>query len=214
MRSASPAEPDVAPLLKRVKWLLWAALLVAGVGAFAARELAASTRTEKGDFGRVPSFVLRDQRGRSVSDRDLHGRPFVANFIFTRCPTACPLLTAKFKELQTQIGETSARFVSISVDPDHDTPEVLEAYAAKFGADPERWLFLTGPLSEIERTVVRGFKIHVGQPTAHAADPTLIEIMHGEHLVLVDADGVIRGYYRAEEAELAELARDLESLAN
>jgi len=201
--------------MKRVKWLLWTAALVAGVAAFAAQRLGAafSERTEKDDFGTVPSFSLTDQRGATVTERTLHGRPWVANFIFTRCPTACPLLTAKFKALQERLGASSAvRFVSITVDPEHDTPAVLAAYADKFGADSARWSFLTGPLAEIEKTVVAGFKIHVGKPTTNAADPTLVDIMHGEHIVLVDARGAIRGYYRAEEAELTELVEDLRAL--
>lgn len=199
--------------MKRVRWLLWGALLLAGVAAFAAHQLGAShasERTEKGDFGRVPAFSLIDQDGRTVTDKDLRGTPWIANFIFTRCPSACPMLTAKFKALQERIGTSKqVRFVSISVDPDHDTPEVLAAYARKYGADTQRWSFLTGPLAQIEETVVAGFKIHIGKPKPNASDPTLIDIMHGEHFVLVDAEGTIRGYYRAEAAELEELAADL-----
>lgn len=199
--------------MKRVRWLLWGALLLAGVAAFAAQQLGAShasERTEKGDFGRVPAFSLIDQDGRTVTDKDLRGTPWIANFIFTRCPSACPMLTAKFKALQERIGTSKqVRFVSITVDPDHDTPEVLSAYARKYDADTQRWSFLTGPLAQIEETVVAGFKIHIGEPKPNASDPTLIDIMHGEHFVLVDAEGTIRGYYRAEAAELDELAADL-----
>jgi protein SCO1/2 len=72
---------------------------------------------------------------------------------------------------------------------------------------------LTGPLAEIEKTVVRGFKIHIGQPKTNPTDPTLIDIMHGEHFVLVDREGTIRGYYRAEQAGLAELKDALRALA-
>ena len=200
--------------MRQVRWLLWAALFIAGIGAYAANQLNASRRTEKGDFGRVPAFSLTDQRGGTVSDADLRGSVWVANFVFTRCPSVCPMLTAKFKALQERVGPVAGvKYVSISVDPAHDTPDVLSAYADKFGADPKRWQFLTGSLETIEETVVRGFKIHVGQPTPSATDPTLVEIMHGEHLVLVDAEGVIRGYYRAEEPELAELAKDVRALA-
>lgn len=199
--------------MKRVKWLLWTALLMAGVAVYSAQRLAASERTEKGNFGTVPSFSLIDQRGQPVTARSLRRQPWVANFIFTRCPSACPLLTAKFQALQARSDlPPDVRFVSITVDPSHDTPEVLAAYARRFGADPARWSFLTGPLGEIEKTIVDGFKIHVGKPQENAADPTLIDIMHGEHFVLVDGAGAIRGYYRAEEAELGELIEDLGEL--
>lgn len=200
--------------MKRVRRLLWAGVAVAALGLYAGHRLSAKERTERGEFGRVPAFSLLDQKGRAVSNRDLLGAPWVANFVFTRCPSACPLLTAKFKALQGELGSLAGgvRFVSISVDPEHDTPEVLSAYAARFGVDPERWLFLTGPLSDIEKTVVEGFKIHIGESTPNESDPSLVDIMHGEHFVLVDRDGVIRGYYRSDASALEELKADLQAL--
>jgi protein SCO1 len=198
--------------MKMVRRLLWAAVAVAGVALYAGHRLNAAERTERGELGRVPAFSLLDQRGQQVTDGTLRGAPWVANFVFTRCPTACPLLSAKFKALQQQVQRPGLRFVSISVDPAHDTPQVLAAYAARFGADPARWLFLTGPLAEIEKTVVEGFKIHIGEPAPSDDDPTLVEIMHGEHFVLVDAGGVIRGYYRSDPAGLQELKGDLARL--
>jgi len=163
----------------------------------------------------VPAFSLLDQKGHTVTDRELRGTPWVANFIFTRCPSVCPMLTAKFKALQDKLDPNDeVSFISFSVDPEHDTPEVLAAYADKFGADATRWRFLTGPMATIEKTVVKGFKMHIGDPEPHKEDPNLIDIMHGEHFVLVDRDGVIRGYYRAEAQELKELAEDLHRLAS
>jgi protein SCO1 len=199
--------------MRTVRRLLWAAVAVAAVALYAGHRLNAAQRTERGELGRVPAFSLLDQRGRAVTDRDLRGAPWVANFVFTRCPSACPLLSAKFKALQAELrGPACVRFVSISVDPAHDTSPVLAAYAARFGADPARWLFLTGPLAEIEKTVVEGFKIHIGEPAPSDNDPSLIEIMHGEHFVLVDAVGMIRGYYRSDTAGLEELKADLKRL--
>lgn len=195
-----------------VRRLLWAAVAMAAVALYAGHRLNAAERTERGELGRVPAFALLDQRGNTVSDRHLRGAPWIANFVFTRCPSACPLLSAKFKALQAEVKRPDVRFVSISVDPAHDTPSVLEAYAARYGADPSRWLFLTGPLTDIEKTVVEGFKIHIGEPTPSDNDPTLVEIMHGEHFVLVDAEGMIRGYYRADQSGLEELKGDLARL--
>ncbi|MDB4973593.1 MAG: SCO1/SenC family protein [Myxococcaceae bacterium] len=202
--------------MRRVRVLLWAAVLVAGVGAFAAHSMLGSERTEKGALGQVPAFSLTDQRSKTVTNRDLLGKPWVANFVFTRCPSVCPLLTAKFKALQSKVAlpASDVEYVSFSVDPQYDTSEVLAAYAAKYDADPERWRFLTGPLATVEKTIVQGFKIHMGDPTPHPGDPSLIDIMHGEHFVLVDAQGTIRGYYRSEPAELGELADDLRALVN
>jgi len=201
--------------IRQIRWLLWAAVAVAALAAFAASRLVSTQRTEKGEFGKVPAFSLTDQLGRTVTEQELRGTPWVANFIFTRCASVCPLLTAKFKALQAKLGASEdVAFVSFTVDPEHDTPEVLAAYAEKFAADPARWRFLTGSMATIEKTVVKGFKMHIGDPEPHKEDPSLIDIMHGEHFVLVDRDGIIRGYYRAEPAELEELAEDLHKLAS
>ncbi len=200
--------------MKKVRLLLWALLPFAALAAYAAQRLNAGEVTTKGSLGRVPAFELTSQAGQTVTQSDLLGRIWLANFVFTRCPSVCPLLTAKFHGLQGKVRDLEGvRFVSISVDPEYDTPEVLKAYAERFEADPERWLFLTGPLSEIERTVVKGFKMHRGNPEPSAADPTLVEIMHGEHFVLVDAEGTIRGYYQSDDAGLKELESDLRELS-
>jgi protein SCO1 len=203
--------------MRRVRLLLWAALVVGGVALFALYKLSSNKDlgAQHGEFGQVPAFALQDQSGRPVTNRDLEGQPWIANFVFTRCPSVCPLLTAKFKALQGKLSDVQdVQFVSFSVDPEHDTPAVLKEYAAKYDADLERWHFLTGSLKDLEKTVVAGFKIHIGDPTPHEGDPSLVDIMHGEHFVLVDQKGTIRGYYRAEPAELSQLAEDLRALAN
>jgi protein SCO1/2 len=203
--------------MTRVRRLVWAAVLVLGIGAFAAYRMSSTAEAgaQRGEFGHVPSFALTDQMGRTVTDKDLRGSAWVANFVFTRCPSVCPMLTAKFQALQTKLGKLpGVRYVSISVDPEYDTPQVLAEYAQRFSADSTRWQFLTGPLKDIEKTVVNGFKIHMGQPQKSESDPTLVEIMHGEHFVLVDGEGVIRGYYRADQSGLAELERDVRDLAD
>src|SRR5271154_6798529 len=103
--------------------------------------------------------------------------------------------------------------VTFTVDPENDTPERLAAYAASYHADPSRWTFLTGSLASIETTVVKGFKIAMGREPADDGS-TLFSIFHGEKLVLVDADGVIRGYYDADDAGTDDLLRDADILAN
>jgi protein SCO1 len=199
--------------MRMVRRLLWAAVLVAGLAAFAAYKLTGSEAQTRGELGQVPAFTLTDQLGRPVSDQSLRGQVWVANFVFTRCPSVCPMLSAKFQAFQRDLGALpGVRFVSISVDPEFDTPAVLKAYGERFQADPERWQFLTGPLDAIEKTVVDGFKIHVGKPTANAENPTLVDIMHGEHFVLVDQGGEIRGYFRADRSGLDELASDVRAL--
>lgn len=201
--------------MKWVRRLIWAAVLVAGVAAFAARRVPLQeTSAVEGELGQVPAFTLTNQDGKPVTDRDFRGKVWVASFVFTRCVAVCPMLTAKFRALQQDLSDLpNLAYVSISVDPDYDTPQVLSAYAKRFNADVTRWQFLTGPLADIERTVVQGFKIHIGDRKQGAQDPTLLEIMHGEHFVLVDQTGMIRGYFQSDQAGMAELEQAATALS-
>ncbi|MAQ19597.1 MAG: photosynthetic protein synthase I [Sandaracinus sp.] len=150
----------------------------------------------------VPAFELTSQTDEPFGSAQLQGKVWVANFMFTTCPTICPLLTAQMKELTETLAGTPVRFVSFSVDPANDTPEALSRYAAGYDADPSRWTFLTGDNDAIEEVVVRGLRVHVGD-----RDETG-NILHGSHFVLVDGTGTIRGYYESTPEGLADLATD------
>jgi cytochrome oxidase Cu insertion factor (SCO1/SenC/PrrC family) len=116
-------------------------------------------------YGAVPDFVLTDQAGRAVRRADLEGKTWVASFIFTSCPDECPLMTTQMAQLQSDLAHVpDLRFVSISVDPEHDTPAVLSQYADRFNADPARWLFLTGDKRAIYRLVRDGFRLGIVDP--------------------------------------------------
>jgi protein SCO1/2 len=163
----------------------------------------------------LSSFVLTDQKGRSFGSADLKGRVWVADFVFTNCPSVCPKLTERMAKIQHRTRNLGEAFhlVTITVDPENDTPERLAKYAAAYHADPSRWSFLTGSLGDVEGTVVRGFKIAMGKdPDKDSAG--LFSIFHGEKLVLVDADGAIRGYYDADDAGADDLIRDADILVN
>lgn len=166
-------------------------------------------------LGHAPAFELDNQLGETVTDADLRGHPWVANFIFTRCPSVCPLLTAKFQNFQRRVDDLEGvRFVSFSVDPEHDTPEVLAEYAAKYEADPAHWWFLTGSMDALQQAVVKGFKIYIGEREPSESDPTIFDIAHGEHFVLVDSQGRIVAYHDASSEGLRELERDLRALVH
>lgn len=146
-------------------------------------------------LGAVPAFTLRDQDGKTVGDQTLKGAVWAAAFMFTRCPTICPRITTRMRELQKAARERNLplRLVSISVDPEHDQPAVLKTYAAKFGADLTSWSFLTGDIAVIRRTASDGFKIAFeGTPDAGADH---MGLLHGSHLILVDRELQIRGYF-------------------
>jgi protein SCO1/2 len=117
-------------------------------------------------YGSVPDFALIDQRGRPVQRGDFEGKVWIASFIFTQCPDECPLMTAEMARLQSNLAHLAdLRFVSISVDPDRDTPAVLAQYAKRFDADSGRWFFLTGDKQAIYRLAREGFRLGIVDPS-------------------------------------------------
>jgi cytochrome oxidase Cu insertion factor (SCO1/SenC/PrrC family) len=117
-------------------------------------------------YGSVPDFALIDQRGRPVQRGHFDGKVWIASFIFTHCPDECPLMTAEMARLQSNLAHMAdLRFVSISVDPDRDTPAVLAQYAERFDADPGRWFFLTGDKRAIYRLAREGFRLGIVDST-------------------------------------------------
>jgi protein SCO1/2 len=151
-------------------------------------------------YGHVPAFHLVDERGAPYDDRAMLGHVSVVDFVFTRCTSSCPRLTARMAELQDRLAKTDAsvRFVSFSVDPENDTPPVLSAYAAKAHADPARWTFVTGPIDDVVRAVQDGFKMSAVKIARGAND---YDVTHGDWFVVADAAGNVRGYYPTEEAD-------------
>jgi protein SCO1/2 len=148
-----------------------------------------------------------------VTDDDLRGKVAIASFIFTRCPTVCPVVSMKMQRLAERLrGESRVVLLSFSVDPEHDTPAVLAKFAARFGADPTRWKFLTGPAGAIRSAVEGSLKIAMDRQGVLADGAP--DIVHGTHLVLIDGSLRIRGYYDySEPARIDDLARDARALA-
>ena len=111
-------------------------------------------------FGTVPDFSLIERGGRQVTLADLKGKIWVINFIYTNCPDTCPIQGAQMRELQAEfIAEKDLRLVSITVDPERDTPKILSEYAHRFAADSERWLFLTGAKEAIYHLAQEGCRL-------------------------------------------------------
>jgi protein SCO1/2 len=163
-------------------------------------------------YGQVPSFRLTDERGAPYTTESMLGHVTVADFVFTRCPTSCPRLTARMAELQARLAHdrSDVRLVSFSVDPENDTPPVLAAYAAKAHADPARWTFVTGGLDDMTRAVVLGFKVSAAKIERGASE---YEVTHGNWFVVADRAGALRGYYSTEEAsDFDTLVADVERL--
>jgi protein SCO1 len=166
-------------------------------------------------LGQIPNFAFTDQDGRSFGNANLRGHVSVAAFMFTRCPTICPRITTTMKGLQARAREDGVpiHWVSFSVDAENDTPPVLKRYAEQFQIDLDHWTFLTGDVAKIRETAEQGFKIAAEGSAEPNADH--YGISHGSHLVLVDAAGQIRGYYRTldDDAQIR-LLRDAKRLTN
>jgi protein SCO1/2 len=184
-------------------------------GALALRHrLAAPDAGSLADYGTVPDFELVERSGRAVRRSDLAGRPWIADFVFTRCSGVCPLLSARMAKLEAELEARPgdrARLVSISVDPAHDTPAALTEYAGRFARSSDRWLFLTGPVADVRRLVTDGFHLAAADASG-AGDPGALT--HSDRVALVDPSLTIRRYYfGTDERWVEEALADLDRLA-
>ena len=164
-------------------------------------------------LGEVPYFKLTDENGLPYGSGDLADAIWVVDFIFTRCAGTCPEQTRRMAQLQRDLEHhprhQQIRFVSISVDPEHDTPAVLKTYARGKGADMESWHFLTGPREAIWDLSKQGFKLDVREDAGNADMP----ILHTTTFALVDSWGKIRGYFDGtSDTDMGRLRRDMETV--
>ena len=160
----------------------------------------------------LPDFALTAVTidGTSPLDRRaLAGRVWVADFVYTTCAGPCPLLSANMQGLQKRLPK-SVGLLSFTVDPDHDSPEVLTEYARRFSADPQRWLFVTGDKPVLIKLFRDGFQI----AAVESKDaPPGQNVAHTTKFVLLDADARVRGYYDGDDAAaLDRLAADASAL--
>lgn len=156
----------------------------------------------------APEFSYVDQDGQSLTRQQLLGHVWIADFIYTQCRSACPLLTARMVMLQRQLAGYDVRFVSFSVDPAHDTPAALKDYAHKWHGDESRWRLLATTPAALPATAV-GMHVMVAA-TTDARDP----IVHSDRFLLVDAAGIVRGAYDSGDADdLARVAADAKQLS-
>lgn len=171
-------------------------------------------------YFQVPVFSLIDQDEKLFTNENLKGKAWVTDFVFTRCSGICPLLSARLSQIakeSAQWKDVASRtgFLSISVDPEYDTPERLAEYGKRFEADPARWRFVTGEADQIRNLVTGGFRIslsHAPVLEGQAVDPGQA-IIHGDHFLLVDSEGYIRGIYAQDEEAMEKLKIDLRNLA-
>lgn len=162
---------------------------------------------------KLEDFRLTERDGQPFAMEELRGNIWIANFIFTRCGGMCPVMTTHMSDVQSELKKhekwKDMRLVSISVDPDHDTPEILTAYANQWKADPDQWVFLTGTRDEVWKLTKENFLLPVDDAPADAADP----IIHSPNFVLVDREGRVRGFFDGmKKDERAKLLGTIEKL--
>jgi protein SCO1/2 len=165
-------------------------------------------------LGPVPSFRLTDRSGRTITQEDLRGKMCVVSFFFTSCTAGCARTQASMKLLQDDLASyPNVLLVSITVDPENDTLEVLRRYAEQWKADPTRWLFLTGPEKEIYQLIRDGFFQAVDK-NKQTNDPGMA-VVHSFRLMVVNRQGEISGYIRdgREPDEVTQLEARIKELA-
>src|ERR1043166_2971275 len=183
-----------SPRTERLVWggLILVALII--VGAFVISRL--RTGPALPVFGPVPPFALTNQNGQVVSRENLRGKIWIADIIFTRCPTQCLKMSRQMSELQHEIpAGDEIKLVSLTADPAFDSPPVLKIYGAKFGADDARWIFLSGDKALLYSLAMDGLKLSVAEKLPAEREAINDLFIHSTRFVLVDRQGNIRGWF-------------------
>ena len=142
-------------------------------------------------FHTVPKFTLINQNSDSISNRDLEGKIYVADFFFTTCPSICPIMTNNLVKVQRAFkGNSEFALVSHTVNPEFDREEILREYAAKMHADTTNWHFLTGSKDAIYNTAFNGYFANAGEDELAPGG-----FLHSEYFILVDKKGRVRSGY-------------------
>ena len=165
-------------------------------------------------YGKVEDFKLTERSGETITNKALQGHLWIADFIFTRCAGICPMMSSRMRLLQEKLKDhPEIHFVSFSVDPEYDTPEVLAKYAKHFNADSKKWLFLTGDKDQIFKLSRQHFYLAVGEIPEGEREAPDQSVDHSSKFALVDTEGNIRAYYNSEDPDFVnQIARDVQQL--
>ncbi len=207
---------------RKVEWIVWGglALVVVTIAVLFFASVAVSSRSKSASssplpvYGVVPAFALTNQFGVPVTLDRLRGQIWVADIIFTRCPGPCAQMTQRMSELQAAFSaDPSVRLISLTTDPEFDTPPILARYAARFGAETNRWWFLTGSKEQISQLAIGGLKLTALDKTPADRSSEEDLFIHSTISVLVDGAGRLRGVFETLQPEaFQELIRAVERL--
>ena len=187
---------------RKTRFIIYGIVAVLLVITYLTKE--SNSNSELPVLGTIPEFYFTDSRDKRISRADLDGKVWVADFIFTTCTMACPVLTGNMNLVHKEFqNNDDVRIVSISVYPEYDTPEVLKKYASQYDANTNRWHFLTGPEENVQNVIKNGFKMGDYEDI----------IFHSEKFALVDQKGRLRGYYSGMQTEdVMRLKKDIKKL--
>ena len=165
------------------------------------------------DADGIADFSFFDTDGKSVTKADLIGKPWIVCFVFTHCAATCPRVTTSMKELQDQLKDVDFRLVTLTVDPERDTPQVLKGYGERFNADFKKWSFLGGDQRDIYHLIHGSFKMPVQELVGEKRQQGF-EFIHSNNIMLVDQSGVVRGKFDATKGpDMSNLRREIQKLA-
>lgn len=138
---------------------------------------------------KVPNFELTDQNNKKITNKDMLGKVYLVEFFFSRCPTICPVMNSNMRAIEDEINNPDFGIISISIDPENDTPELLKQHAKRIGVKSPNWHFLTGNRDYIGK-VADQFNIYVGDKEDEGEN-----LNHSGMIALVDQEGNIRCRY-------------------
>ena len=189
---------------RKIRFTLYIIVAITLIGTYMMKDSKNDYQLPK--LGSIPSFEFTDSDGNLISQEDLSGKVWVADFIFTTCTMACPVMTGNMNLIHKAFkNNDKVRIVSISVYPEYDTPEILKEYASRYNANTNRWHFLTGPEENVKLVIKNGFKMGDYEDI----------IFHSEKFALVDQNGNIRGYYNGIKTDdIKTLKKDIRVLLN
>jgi protein SCO1/2 len=198
----------------RVPWKLWlgvlfVAALVIGGELYWLKSTRKTVKRELPVLAQVPDFSFTTETGATLTKKDLAGKIWIADFIFTRCTGPCPMMTDIMRQLQTAtrlMARGNVQLISVTVDPAYDTSKVLSAYGGKIGSNPDRWSFLTGDPARIQEFITKGMLLGLSKDGEGMP-------VHAQKFAVVDREGYIRAYHDLTDAALVPLiVSDVEAL--
>ena len=210
----------MSPASRKLEWFVWGALALTIMGIAGAFVHSRLYGPESGPplpviTKELPAFVLTNQVGKVVTEKDLQGELHLVDIIFTRCAGPCPRMTRHMAELQGKFSpKLPVKFLTVTTDPEYDTPGVMKRYGEKFGADFQRWTFLTGSKGQIKRFAREGLLLVAEEKGAEQQTTPEDLFIHATVFVLLDKHGRVRGQFDSSEDDfMPKLTRAVKKLA-